>query len=102
MLTAEEIQKMLEESGLSRKELAVRAGVNYSGLCLILSGKKKMGYSVASRLEAALLPQKQAKVCVPPDIEPMLRAWAEKTHKSIDALVEGILKEYLDKIKDGN
>lgn len=32
----------------------------------------------------------------------MLRAWAEKTHKSIDALVEGILKEYLDKIKDGN
>lgn len=95
-----DLRAIIDDSGMTQRHFAEKVGINQQHLNAILRGKRKLTPEMISRI-TAVMPDK-VNVCVPPDIEPMLRAWAEKTHKSIDALVESILKEYLDKIKDGD
>lgn len=95
-----DLRKLIDDSGMTQRDFAEKVGINHQHLNGVLRGKRKLTPEIVSRVKAAM--REEVNVLLPTDIEPMLRAWAEKTHKSIDDLVESILKEYLDKIKDGD
>lgn len=92
MLTSADIEKWRESQGMTRKQLAEALHVNYKALCLVLSGKRPVSAKLSAAVEQLQADRAEGlKVRVPPDMLPVLQAWAERS----DCTVEQVGRELL-------
>jgi len=96
MVTPEKLKKWLRDNKISQAKLAEMLGCSPVTISNFMSGKFRTNRSLLLRMQELMDEEPdELNIYVPPDIEPIIKKWAQAAHVTFDRMVNELLAEVL-------